>query len=284
MEPKSRSARCWSGAFALGQAIMKTMSAGSIAPYGSASAAKSERRVAAIRHLMALAEIAENESQSLLQSAGDVMLAPAGTELLRAGAELNQPRVILSGWAGLSVFLPDGRRQFLDFALPGDLLGFSLRPAARAKAGIVCLTQVETVKVPALVNCIEAPERLPGLLHVLQIAQDQFEDRLLNQIVRNGCQTALEKLCSLLLELYLRLNKTGLAEHGSFELPISQVVIADALGLSTVHVNRTFQQLKRDGIVQSEGHLLSIVNFPVLRRLAGRISGANGSLKHLDQI
>ena len=218
-----------------------------------------------------MAEISEREADFVLQDAGDAAIAATGTELLRAGAELNQPRVILSGWAGLSVFLPDGRRQFLDFSLPGDLVGFSPHRNARAKASVVCLTQVESVKVPLLASCLEVPQDFPGLVLLLQKAQDHFEDRLLNQIVRNGCQSAREKVCSLLLEAYARLVQAGLADNGSFELPISQVVIADALGLSTVHVNRTFQQLKREHIIQAEGHRLSIVNFPTLRKFAGQL-------------
>jgi len=80
------------------------------------------------------------------------------------------------------------------------------------------------------------------------------------------------------------LHRAGLAEQETFELPISQVIIADALGLSTVHINRTFQQLKRDRIVQSEGHRLAITNFPALCRLAGRIAGDGGLDKDTDRI
>jgi CRP-like cAMP-binding protein len=237
----------------------------------SRASARSERRLAVLRFIRTVAAISDSEADLILQGAGEVTIAATGTELLRLGAPLNQPRVILSGWAGLSVVLADGRRQLLDFALPGDLIGFSVHGNTHAKAAAVCLTPVETVKIPALANCLERPERFPGLLSVLHTAQDHFEDRLLNQIVRNGCQSAHEKLCSLLLELYARLARAGLAEQLSFELPISQIVIADALGLSTVHVNRTFQHLKREGIIRSQGHRVAIQNLPALRRFAGQL-------------
>jgi CRP-like cAMP-binding protein len=243
--------------------------AGNGANHGRASA-RSERKLAALRYIRAVGDISDSEADLVLQGASEATIAAPGTELLRPGAPLNQPRVILSGWAGLSVVLADGRRQLLDFALPGDLVGFSLHDNTHSKAAVVCLTPVETMKVPALASCLEAPERLGGLLAVLHTAQDHFESRLLNQIVRNGCQSAHEKLCSLLLEFYARLTRAGLADQLSFELPISQIVIADALGLSTVHVNRTFQHLKREGIIQSEAHRLTILNLPALRRFAGR--------------
>ncbi len=244
--------------------------AGNAAHQGRATA-RSERRLAVLRSIRSVAAISESEAELLLQGAGEATVAGAGTELLRLGVPLNQPRIVLSGWAGLSVVLSDGRRQFLDFALPGDLVGFSLHAHSHAKAAVVCLTPVETVKVPALANCLEAPERYPGLLSVLHAAHDHFENRLLNQIVRNGCQTAHEKLCSLLLELYARLAHAGFADQLSFDLPISQIVIADALGLSTVHVNRTFQHLKREGIIQSEAHRLTILNLPAMRKFAGQL-------------
>jgi CRP-like cAMP-binding protein len=244
--------------------------AGNSANHGRALA-RSERRLAALRYIRNVAAISDSEADLILQGASDVSFTTAGTELLRSGAQLGQPRVILSGWAALSIVLADGRRQLLDFVLPGDLVGFSLHADAHAKAAVVCLTPVETVKLPALASCFDAPERFSGLLTVLHTAQDNFENRLLNQIVRNGCQSAHEKLCSLLLELYARLARVGLAEQLSFELPISQIVIADALGLSTVHVNRTFQHLKREGIIQSEGHRLTILNLQALRKFAGQL-------------
>jgi len=227
----------------------------------------SRLRLLALKHFKTFAEISDAESEFLLQGA-EASYAAAGAELLRHGAELTQPRLILSGWAGLYVILADGRRQFLDFALPGDLVGFGLHANAYAKASVVCLTAMETIRLPALANCLETPERFPGLFRVLHQAQDQSEKRLLNQIVRNGSQNALEKLASLLLELHARLAHAGLAQHYSFELPISQIVIADALGLSPVHVNRKFRHLKRDGILDSEGRWLTIVNYPALRKFA----------------
>jgi CRP-like cAMP-binding protein len=255
--------------------------AGNGANHGRATA-RSERRLTALRYIRAVGPINDSEADLVLQCAGEATVAAAGTELLRSGVQLNQPRVMLSGWAGLSVVLADGRRQLLDFVLPGDLIGFSLHANSQAKAAVVCLTPVESMKISVLAGCLETPERCSGLLTILHTAQDHFESRLLNQIVRNGCQSAHEKLCSLLLELYTRLARAGLAENLSFELPISQIVIADAVGLSTVHVNRTFQLLKREGIIQTEAHRLTILNLPVLRRFAGQLCLPKTSMEKIS--
>jgi len=94
-------------------------------------------RIAALKKLRPLAEIGDDESALILESMSEPRLAATGTELLRVGAQLNQPRMILSGWAGLAVVLSDGRRQFLDIAVPGDLIGCSLFPDARAKTSLL---------------------------------------------------------------------------------------------------------------------------------------------------
>src|SRR5262249_44893565 len=105
---------------------MRTQDAlGSVKPQERASA-RSGRRLIALGPIKAVAEVSDTESEFILQGAGEITVATPGPELFRVGAQLSQPRVILSGWAGLCVIMADGRRQLLDFALPGDLVGFSL--------------------------------------------------------------------------------------------------------------------------------------------------------------
>ncbi len=230
-----------------------------------------ERRLAVLRKLRDIAGIGDVESQLILARIGESAVSTTGMELIRLGAELNEPRMIMSGWAGLAVAFPDGRRQLLDILLPGDLIGFSAHVRSLAKASVICLTPVESVGIPALAECLGTPERFPGARLFLETAQDQFESRLMNQIVRNGAQNADEKLCSFMLELYSRLAVKGLAERDSFELPISQVAMADALGITTVHINRTLKNLRREQIIQIQHHRLHILNWPAFRRRAGNL-------------
>ena len=75
------------------------------------------------------------------------------------------------------------------------------------------------------------------------------EERLFDQIVRIGRLTAKERVLNLLLELYDRLDAIGLVKENTFRIPLTQEVFADALGLSVVHINRTMQQLRREGMV-----------------------------------
>jgi CRP-like cAMP-binding protein len=87
----------------------------------------------------------------------------------------------------------------------------------------------------------------------------------LDHIMRLGQLTAVERMGHFLLEVELRLRRAGLSIGGRFELPITQEALADYLGLSPVHVNRVLQKLRRDNLVEREGHTHIIKDF---KRLA----------------
>jgi CRP-like cAMP-binding protein len=93
----------------------------------------------------------------------------------------------------------------------------------------------------------------PGINRALAVASDQQQTRLIDQVTRLGRQTAYERCAHLLLELHARLVEIDEAQGESFRLPIKQEVLADALGLSLVHINRTLQQLRRDRLVEIHG-------------------------------
>lgn len=186
---------------------------------------------------------------------------PALTALVRALAERPQradarvtlqvegeasvrPRYLLSGWACRLRNLADGRRQVFALVLPGDGVGVCLRPHPLAMSTTVALTPVTLGDAADLLS----PAVLcatPELRSVLHAADDLEERRLLDAMTRLGRLTALERLTHLLLELHDRLEVVGLATGGRFPLPVTQEVMADLLGLSTVHINRTLQELRR---------------------------------------
>jgi CRP-like cAMP-binding protein len=192
---------------------------------------------------------------------------PAGHELIAVGAPLNAPMLLLSGWAAQVIYLPDGRRQVIDFCLPGELLGYCSRPA-KAKAAFVALTVVDVVAASALLEFPRAPREYDAVVAALHNVEEAHERRLIAQIVRNGRQSAVERLASLLCELFDRVRESGHAEGSKFAFPITQEMLADALGLSVVHVNRTMQQLKRAHLIATDGTSLEIMNVSGLQSLA----------------
>jgi CRP-like cAMP-binding protein len=205
-----------------------------------------------VRRLSRYAELSEEEI-ALLHA---LPLAPqdlgAGTELIVEGRLLDTPRLLVSGWACRFRMLPDGRRQIFDFILPGDMYGLCLRPQAVALTTAITLTSAQIADATALWVAIkERPTEFPGLADACHSTASLEEAHLLNQLVRIGRQTAYERTAHLILEMHDRLDAVGLADGATIPMPLTQETIADALGLSVVHLNRTLQLLRRDHLIES---------------------------------
>jgi CRP-like cAMP-binding protein len=168
---------------------------------------------------------------------------PKGAELTGNGAPI-RPKLVLSGWAARQRTLSDGRRQILGFALPGDLTTAGWTSAI-ADYDVVALTPLEVIDLATLREV--GGSAIDG---ALARAELQEAARLLDQIVRLGSRSALERTAHLLLELSSRLTAAGLTSGGRFPLPLYQETLADALGLSVVHTNRTLQALRRAGLIK----------------------------------
>ena len=93
-------------------------------------------------------------------------------------------------------------------------------------------------------------------------------DNDLDHAMRLGQQTALERTAHLLLELAARLTAVRLADNGAFALPINQECMSQALGMSAVHLNRTLQRLKADGLISVRGSRMAILRPDRLRRIS----------------
>ncbi len=187
------------------------------------------------------------ERELIRSLAGRTRSVEAGVCLMEEGDPIAAPVYVLSGWACRQRLLPDGRRQIVSFVLPGEGSGLCRRPRPLAFTSTVALTALVVTDASPMLD-----ERSPvaqGLSDALLRAAALDEHRLISQVVRLGRQTAYERFCSLLLELGERLEEIGMGGQDDFELPVTQEVLSDALGLSVVHVNRTLQMLRRDGVI-----------------------------------
>ena len=181
------------------------------------------------------------------------------------------PRLITSGWACRPRILADGRRQMLGVLLPGDLLGDrgDARPLTTNPA--TALTPVRTVSVTRLFEVVAAaPHSVPNLVAVLNKIDRIEEARLLDLVVRLGCQSAIERVAGALLEFYQRSAFIGFTHEGTFPMPLTQEKLGDLLGLSLVHVNRVISQLRRDRLVEIRSGIVAIHDFARLALLADR--------------
>lgn len=199
-----------------------------------------------VRRLRSLAPLIDRELDLVRGLAERRERHAPGEQLVAEGVSGVRPRFIVSGWACRQRLMPDGRRQIFSLLLPGDGFGFGERPQL---ASIVALTALETIDA-GLVDEMARKGSVPALATALAAAQLMEDALLLDHAVRLGRLTAFERVAHFLLELQNRLETVDLGDRQRFPLPLTQEILADALGLSIVHVNRTLQQLRRAGMIE----------------------------------
>lgn len=170
-----------------------------------------------------------------------------GRSILDDGGHVASIRVLCKGWAIRVLELDDERRQILDFVLPGDVIGLHVDGAQVSTGHVIAHTPCELgeIELHELDRLVEENSGIAaGMRHHMtrELAQADM------QIVRLGRMTAYERVCSFLLDIYLR-QQNRARDNGGVDFPITQTVVSDALGLSVVHVNRQVMQLRREGLV-----------------------------------
>jgi len=240
---------------------------------GAASAGQPDDQIRSfrllIRHFSAFAPLSDAEVGQLRELAADTRYHPLGRNLCIAGAPPPPPRIVVAGWACRYRLLSDGARQIVSLRLPGDFLWPVLPLGLPPPCSVSALTELETVSARPLVEAAEAadPDH-PGVARAVRLMAHLDEALLCDQVMRLGRQSACGRLAHLMLELRERLGRVGLAEGERFAMPLTQDVLADALGLSVVHVNRTVQQLRRDGLLDIKGGVVTLLQPERLRALA----------------
>ncbi len=220
-----------------------------------------------LRRYAALAPLGASEAAFFTALDGPLETIPRGRDLHTEGRPV-VPRFLLSGWACRSRILGDGRRMILGFILPGDGIGICKRYHPLALTSVVALTDCRTLSASPTFNHGADLTAYPNLRHALSVAHSLDEAWLLDQVLRLGRQTAFERMAHLLLELHWRLSLVGLVEDGRYHMPLTQEVLADATGLSVVHVNRTIQQLRRERLIEWRNHTITILEPALLTEAA----------------
>lgn len=193
-----------------------------------------------------------------------------GAELLSRGGRIDNVQVVRDGWAVRSKTLPDGRRQIIDFVLPGNLVGFYGHIVPLSEEAVTALTPmiVASFSTERMPEIFAQYPRLASGMAWLAAREDQI---LAERLVSMGRRSAYERLAHIFLELWERLRIRGLAGNGRLPIPLTQSTLADALGLSVVHVNRTLSQLAKAGLIEMRRRerVLEIVDHAGLCRAAG---------------
>jgi len=220
-----------------------------------------------LRVLTRRGALEDEEERNVRAALAEMQSYPAGHELVVEGQALNRPCLLLEGWVVRQRVLSDGRRQIFSFVLPGDGLGLCARSDGVALHNSLALTPVTVAPMPLLNQRLQS-----GRKSVLSdTAWDMVsveESCLVNHVMRLGRQSAYERLIHLLLEFHDRLKACGAAEGNSFVMPFTQEVLSDALGLSTVHTNRTLQQLRRERLIETHAATVRLVDPVLLAEIA----------------
>lgn len=176
--------------------------------------------------------------------------------------------IIASGWACSYKILRGGGRQIVDFEIPGDILGLrgALFRTADHSAEPLNKVRASEVKIKALLSAFET---CPRLAAAILWAASSDEAIVVERLVSLGRRDAAERVAHLFLELGARLKLVGLATANSYECPLSQYILADALGLSAVHINRVLRQLREDGLMTFRDGTVTFNNLDELVALAG---------------
>ena len=203
-----------------------------------------------LTRLSAMANLSTAEREFLREMASHARVVAAQSELWIEG-QAQTPQMLLSGWGCYHRLLGDGRRQIISFLLPGDIIGSFTRSNGLASQSASTLTPVVVADAKPL---LQGPQPgkgpSPGIAAALEHAAYVDEVRMRDHIVRLGRQTAYERVVHLMLEFRSRLAAVGQVVDDGFAIPITQEVLADALGLSVVHINRTLQQIRRDRLFE----------------------------------
>ena len=196
----------------------------------------------------------------------------ARATILREGERAERMFTLLSGWAFRFKTLPDGRRQILNFLLPGDLVGLQAKLFAEASHGVEALTDATL--------CMFSRDRVWDIFREQpQLAFDLTwlgaqEERLVDDaLLSTGRRTAVESMAALIAGLYRRAQALDLVVDGVLAFPVPQGHLADALGLSPVHTNRTLQWLRSRALFELSGGVLRAVKLPELQRVARSAGG-----------
>jgi CRP-like cAMP-binding protein len=195
-----------------------------------------------------------------------------GQTLLHEGQSSPHLYTLLKGWMFRHKSLPDGRRQILNFVFPGDFIGMQSAVFKEMQHSVETLSDVRL--------CVFPRDKLwtlystqPGLGFDLTWLVSREERMLDDHLLSVGRRTALERMAYLMLLLHRRARELALLVKGSVELPINQQHVADTLGLSIVHTNKTLRKLYDLDIIRWQQRTLTVLKENELARIARQDAG-----------
>jgi len=221
-----------------------------------------------VRHFESYEDLEEKDRQLLLSLEEGPKEWPKNTLLWHQGDQSDSFYTLKKGWACSFRDLEDGTRQVLDVYVPGDIVGLRQFSFRKHITSVTMLSDAELCAFPRHhLNDIFSSSLLLCSIMFMITSRDQAI--LLERLVNLGRRSAREKLAHFLVELSHRLRRTNTYIENHLSLPLSQSVLADALGLSAVHVSRTFQEFRQEGLLNTGNSHLELIDIKALAAVAG---------------
>lgn len=195
-------------------------------------------------------------------------LMPARSAILYEGDRPERCCVVVSGLLCRSKSTEDGRRQYLSFHIPGDIPDLQSLHLNVMDHDLLALTDSKIAYVSHRDMhelSLDRPRIALALWRDTLIDASVFREWIMNV----GRRDAAERLAHLICEVGWRMKAMGLGEVEHFEMPITQTDLADALGITSVHVNRVLQDLRGRGLLEFRSHVVTIKDAPGMMKLSG---------------
>lgn len=217
-----------------------------------------------VRKLESIVDLSTEERFALAGVAATVRNVAADHDIVRDGDRPSECCLILDGFACRYKLTRSGRRQIFSFHVAGDIPDLQSLHLGTMDHSLGTLTPSRVALIPHE-TMRDLAARFPRL------AAAWWRDTLIEAatfrewMMGLGRREAYGRMAHLLCELFVRLQAVGLADGHSYALPVTQAELGDALGLSTVHVNRTLQELRRDGLIVTRGAKVAVLDWEGLK-------------------
>jgi len=217
-----------------------------------------------IRKLESIFLLSNEERQALLDLPMQVSALKEGQDVVREGDRPSRSFTIVSGFTCTYKMTGDGKRQIVTFGIAGDMPDLQSLHLKTLDISVVTLTpcSVGFIQHEDLWNlCMRHPRIAAAFWRECLVEGAAFREWVVNV----GRREAYSRMAHVLCEMMVRLRAVGLAEDHTCDLPITQAEFADALGITTVHVNRVLQQMRADGLIETNGSRLNIPDWEKLK-------------------
>ena len=218
-----------------------------------------------IRKLETVERLSDLEKDMVASVCREIKVVPRRQDIISDGDSPEHLHLLVDGWATRYKILKDGARRITAFMMPGDFCDLHATILCAMDHGIMAITDCKVAYVAN--EDIDRITRSSATLARAFWRATLVDEAVLRQwLVNSGRRVAVEAIAHLLCELHLRAQLVGLESRDRFNLPLTQEDLADATGLTTVHVNRMLQELRKQGLIEMDRGQLFIPHVAALRR------------------